>query len=187
MKEKIILEKDVVLPQKTTIEVFEMPAGYPKYIVTEETARQHLATHKKCELGHIYPKNSYCARCAGKRSNENYLKKEFQEWDGETPLVIYNDDTYFWNQESIEEYIEENELESDELQLVICRPNHLHEICEDYWEDGWPENLDSIADFDKVLDEKLKDINAYIKTLKPVSWSEGKYRTEYKYEPEWKK
>jgi len=43
-----------------------------------------------------------------------------------------------------------------------------------------PENYDSLSDFSKEFVQKLKEFNEYIATLKPLSWSEGIYRTEYK-------
>src|SRR6187402_1772068 len=133
-KEKIILEKDVVLPPKETIEVYNLGTDkVPQYIVTEKTAIYKLTTHIECDCGNVYARNSYCSFCASKREKESYFKKPFKEWDGETAICIHNDDTYFWDEESIVDYIEENELESEDLRLVICEPNHLHEIDIEYF------------------------------------------------------
>ena len=48
--EKIILEKDVILPNKETIEVYNLgTVQQPRYVVTEKTVRKELSTHKVCE------------------------------------------------------------------------------------------------------------------------------------------
>jgi RNA polymerase subunit RPABC4/transcription elongation factor Spt4 len=179
--EKIILEKDVILPPKETIEVYNLgTAQAPQYIVSEKTALYTLMTHKICEnCGNIVGKNSYCRPCSEKRQNENYLKKEFREWDGETPLVIYNSDFYLFDLDDLTECIAENGIIG--LQLMICEPNYCPELSEEYFaEEFLPENYDSLVEFDEGLVLKIKELNEYIRTLKPISWTEGKYRTEYK-------
>ena len=56
-EDKVILEADVVLPLKETIEVYNIGTKeFPRYIVTEHTARRELSTHKACECGNIYKK-----------------------------------------------------------------------------------------------------------------------------------
>lgn len=180
-QEVILLEKDVVLPSKETIEVYNIgTAEIPIYIVTEHTVRRELSTHKICEgCGEVLEKRTYCQTCSSKKSAENYFKKTFKEWDGETPLVIYNDDTYFFDEESLQDYIEENGDEN--LELVICEPNYCPELTEEYFSEEYlPENYDGLDDFDKGLVQKIKELNEYIKTLGPMSWSGGRFRTEYK-------
>lgn len=142
--EKIILEKDVILPNKETIEVYNLgTVQQPRYVVHESRARKELSTHNVCEsCGNNIIKNSYCHPCYESKNNERYLNKEFKEWDGKTPLVIYNSDEYF-----TEEYL--------------------------------PENFDDLGDFDKGLVQKIKELNEYIGTLKPMSWNQGRYRTEF--------
>lgn len=179
-EEKIILEADVVLPLKQTIEVYVLGTKeFPRYIVTEKTVRKELSTHKTCECGNVYEKNSYCDPCATKRSNESYYKKKYKVWDGATPLCNWRDDKYFFDIESIEEYLEENELEPSDLQLMICEENNISNIDESYWEDIMPENWDSMADGNKEFVEKLKEFNEFINKQPPFSWREGDYRTIY--------
>lgn len=180
--EKIILEKDVILPNKETIEVYNLgTAQQPRYIVTEQTVRKELSTHKLCgDCGSTIEKNSYCHSCYESKNKDNYLKKEFKEWDGKTPLIIYNSDEYFFDEDSLLDYIEE--AEEDNIQLMICTPNHCPELSEEYFtEEYLPENFDDLGDFDKSLVQKIKELNEYISTLKPMSWSQGRYRTEYRF------
>lgn len=178
--EKIILEKDVILPNKETIEVYNLgTVKNPRYVVTENTVRKELSTHKVCEsCGNNISKHSYCYPCYESKNKDNYFKKEFKEWDGKTPLVIYNSDEYFFDGDSVLDYIEENEEE--DLQLMICEPNYCPELSEEYFtEEFLPENYNDLGDFDKGLVQKVKELNEYIRTLKPMSWSQGRYRTEF--------
>jgi hypothetical protein len=119
-EEKIILESDVVLPIKETIEVYNIGTKeLPRYIVTEQTVRKELSTHKTCECGNIFHKNSYCSPCYSKKSNENYNKKEYKEWDGQTPICLNHGDEYFFDEEDIESYLEDNDLQPEDLDLII--------------------------------------------------------------------
>jgi len=182
VQEKIILEKDVVLPKLETIQVYNLGTPeIPQYVVTEKTAKYRLSTHKECEkCGSVYGKNSYCDFCYSKSVKERYWKKTFKEWDFETPLVIYNSDIYFIDADEVESYIEENDIDPKDLNLMICSPNYCIKIEDTYFIDDMPEEYDCLSDFDKGLAQKVEEINKYISTLKPVSWSEGNYRTEYK-------
>jgi len=180
-EEKIILEKDVILPEKETIEVFNIGTKEnPRYIVTEHTARKELATHKICE-GCDSPiiKNSFCRPCSEKKWEEAYFRLKFKEWNYEDFVYDRNSERYFQDENEIEEYLEENE--NAELRLVICSPNMCPTLNEEYFtEDNMPENFDELADFDKGLVQKINELNEYISTLAPMSWSEGIFRTEYK-------
>lgn len=178
--EKNILESDVVLPIKETIEVYNIGTKeLPRYIVTEHTVRRELSTHKTCECGNIYKKNSYCEPCASKRFQEGYQNKPYKYWDLETPLCLYSDDKYFFDIDDIETYLEDNNLQPEDIDLMICEGNFLSNIEEDYWEDIMPENWDSMSDGNKEFAEKLKEFNEFISKQPAFSWSEGKYKTKY--------
>jgi len=177
--EKILLEKDVLVPIPEKMDVYKVEGIPTRYFLSENSVRKNLATHKTCEeCGDTIKVRSFCRKCSEKKQNENYSKSKFLEWDGKTPLVIYNSDDYFFDEDSLIDYIEENETE--DLRLMICTSNYCPNIDEDYFSDEMPENYDTLSDFDKVLVEKLKEINKYISSLKPMSWSQGRFRTEYK-------
>lgn len=62
--------------------------------------------------------------------------------------------------------------------LLICDSNYLHTINSDIWEDELPED----GDIPKELQAKLDELNQFIQTLPPISYSPSKVRTEYKIE-----
>jgi hypothetical protein len=147
----------------------------------EHMARWEGSTHKTCDCGVITEKGySKCEKCRLAASIGAYKKMPFKEWNYETPLINYQDDKFFWNEEDIIEYLEENDLKPEDLNLVICEPNYFYKIDSDYWEDILPED----GDIPKELEELLKKVNEYCETAKPISWTEGKYRTEYKLKTE---
>lgn len=172
--------KEMILPtdEGTILKVETVPVYYSRHgkpFLTEQSARNDGATHNFCKCGQPKTKsNIYCEACEPKEE-DRYLKKPFKEWDSETPLVIYGDDQYFFDEDSILEYCDENEIEkTTDLRLCICEPNHFTEIEPDYWSDIWPENADELP---KEVDEALKKFNAVLNKAKPFSWSEGAYRT----------
>lgn len=145
----------------------------------ERAARYDGATHRKCEECTVVIKNrSYtvCDSCLRKRRQIKYNNMPFKEWDGGTPLVLFDDDKYFFDEESILDYAEDCEMKPEGLMLVICEPNHYGFISDDYWEDVLPED----GEVDDALRKKVDELNEFIKTLPPASWSAGKFRTSYK-------
>jgi len=111
----------------------------------------------------------------------------FQAWDGKTPLVLFNDDKFFFSEDDIESYLEDinydienknNHKTVKDLELIIASPNYLHEIdFNDIWCDIFPEDqyIDDVGD--KELISAINLLNEVIRHHKPVSWGEGKFRT----------
>lgn len=180
--DKIILPEDVIVPAPEKMDVWkiEINGHQKRYFLSEESYRLEIATHEKCNVcDNIKKVRSYCEFCSSIREKESYDKRPFLEWDYITPVIIHNSDQYFWNSDEIDEYLDQNEINPSELKLVICSPNYVRQIDEDYWADEMPENYDDLSDFNKDFVAKLKEFNSYISTLKPLSWSSGIYRTEY--------
>ena len=143
----------------------------------ERLARYDGSTHSLCECGKITRGKSWlkCGDCIDKASNERFKNLEFKEWDGKTPLCIHASDKYFYDTDDIEDYLEENGLNMDDIDLVICEPNYFTEITGEQWDEILPEN--SGGEIPKELKNKLKEFNEFISKLPPISWSEGKFRT----------
>lgn len=141
----------------------------------ERMARYSSHTHKICECGNKMEKGwTKCSECRRKSSIERYNARPFKEWDGKEPICTWDGDTYFFDEESLIDYMEENE--EDTIDLLICDPVNFRQI-----------DLDTIADDthedwepEKELCDKIDEFNAYLKTLPPHSWMAGKVRTCYK-------
>lgn len=143
----------------------------------ENLARFAGSTHKICECGNEMPVSRIvCDSCYAKVRAEKYWKLPFKEWDRETPLVVYDDDKFFWDEDQIIEYLEENELNPEDLKLVICEPRYPSPIDSSYWEDDLPED----HELPDELQNKIVELNKFIKTLEPLGWWPTDIRTEYK-------
>jgi hypothetical protein len=146
----------------------------------EHSARYAGCTHLKCSKCENLTKKGWtvCEECRHKNAINRYMALPFKEWDYKTPLVLFGDDQYFFDESDIEEYLADHEdLEPEDLQLVICTPNNYFEVTEEHWSDILPEN--SEGEVHKKLREALDALNKVIETLPPASWSEGKFRTSY--------
>ena len=183
--DKIILYDSPEAAKEVTVTLWQSACGH--LYKDEGTARYAGCTHKICACGKKMRKfYTQCDDCQNKTFREKYLNLKFEEWDGKTPLCLYGDDKYFFDVSDIEDYLDElnnyeeenNEYGPEDLQLVICKPNYLPQVQID--SDDIPENLEWEDVVPKELDKRVAELNEYIKTLKPISWSQGKIRTEYK-------
>lgn len=110
-----------------------------------------------------------------------------KEWDGVNPLVLFNDDKYFFSSDDIEFYLEKinsdteninNHKKSSDLQLCIASPNYLWDVdFNDMYCDILPEdhNIDDIIS--KDLRKAIDLLSEAIRHEPPVSWGQGKFRT----------
>lgn len=141
----------------------------------EEMARYASATHKRCEeckTAIIKRGYRFCANCQEKKDIERYNKLEKKVWDGESYLYSDRDDVYFSDYQELHDYINEHKIENiDSLRLIICEPEYLRELDEDYWADDLPEDTELP---DSVL-SAIETLNASLKDAGIVSWSPGKY------------
>lgn len=150
----------------------------------EHIARWNGCTHLLCSCGSEMTKTyTLCNTCREKAATERFNAMPFQEWDGETPLCIFDDDTYLFDESEIEMYCEGNNIEANDLQLVICAPQYAWEIDDDYFSDILPEDT-TLADCDDELAVAIEQVNNLIRQRaknkeKPISWISGKFRTSY--------
>ncbi|MBI6550692.1 hypothetical protein [Xenorhabdus lircayensis] len=101
-----------------------------------------------------------------------FAEMELQPWDRETPLVIFDTDQYFWNEDELDEYCDEHAVKPSELQLVICGPNYPSQIDgAEYFSDDLPED----GELPDELRQAFDVLNAVIRNCQPLSWSQGKY------------
>lgn len=180
-EEKIILDSSNEAAQLKTVTGWVSSTG--RFFTDERLARYDGSTHSACECGNLMKRSwTKCDSCRSVSNQEKYKAMPFKEWDMKTPLVIFYDDKYFFDADEIEEYLEEHELKDEDLQLVICEPNYLSTIDSGNWEDVLP--VDGDGELPKEVEKALGELNKIIEKAEPISWSEGKYRTEYKSQTE---
>ncbi|MCS3433672.1 hypothetical protein [Klebsiella sp. BIGb0407] len=140
----------------------------------EYQARWCGATHRKCKEhpdDHpIHEIRSYCEICHKLKREAHFATLERVVWGGE-PLVIFDDDTYFFDMESLADYCLDNSVLPSELQLVICSPNYPAEFdIEQHCENEFPEDGD-ISLLSKDIQGAVAALNKAIKASPPISWS----------------
>lgn len=152
----------------------------PKF--AEHHARWGGCTHLICECGNEHRKGwTMCDACRNKKDDERYQAMEYKEWQGE-PVCIFRDDTYFFSEDAIIDWAEENEIgDLSTIQLVICEPQTAHEIeGDEYYCDYLPEDME-LADVAPKLAAAIEDVNEVIrKEQETLCWMPGKYRTTFK-------
>lgn len=177
-REQVIIMYDS--PEAAEIKTLTGWVGGNRYWGQDEhMARWAGCTHVKCECGHVHEKTwTMCPECRLKKAKERYDALPFKEWDGIEPVVDWDGDRYFFSIDDLNDYMVENEI--TEIDLLICSPVHYTPIRIDLWEGDTHEDWEP----PKELQEKLNDINNYLKTLPAHSWMPGKIRTSYKLPPE---
>lgn len=148
------------------------------YGADERLARWDGATHFVCEkCGNVYPKiNHWCEPCATAKTDAEWATLlPAKEWDGDTPIVVFDSDDYFFDMADVERYCDEHDMPVGELRLVECEPQFvcrfdLLDFCENELpEDGDESNIDpAIVAAADALTKAIED------SKKPISWLPGK-------------
>lgn len=115
-----------------------------------------------------------CDPCRGLKDIERWKALPEVEWDGETPLVMDDDDKYFFSQEDLEDYLEEQELKLDDVRLVLAEDSgkplfEMHEFLTDYL---CEDNSDQLPDTKKI--DGI--VNRWIDKNTPTTWYPSKKR-----------
>lgn len=112
----------------------------------------------------------YCDSCMEKRDLERWLSLPEVEWDGETPLS--DGDRYFFDEDSVFDYLEENKIAPEDARFVVCvkeRPPRFDMT--DFLCDHIPEDMD--IDNPEEIEQLVED---WIKAHVPDVWVPGKTR-----------
>lgn len=147
---------------------------------SERGARWSGCTHMTCECGNVYGKGRVrCDSCQSKMDTEKYLALPVEEWDGEEPVCTYKDDRFFFDEESLLDWMSDLEFDAHEMgggrptvQLVKCESRGLSMIEEDHWCDELPEDGELPDDIAMALDA----LNKVIKESTYKVWWPGKIR-----------
>lgn len=141
----------------------------------ERMAHWCCSNDKPCECGGRITDGSYtvCKKCRDTKEQERYDSYEEVEWDGKTPLCDYDTDNFFFDVESLGDYLVEEGIELKDIQLVIAEPNdpryfNLSEHLVDYLPD---DECDPPGNWEEVE----KAVNAYLDSNRGnFSWTQGK-------------
>lgn len=138
---------------------------------------EKYCTHDDCkvcgsEFEKEYEYDTLCSKCVHQKKVDRYQALELVEWDGETALVLFEDDLYFFNEDDIISYCEDREIRPSELMLVVCTTSNLSEIDWDHWMDEVHENWEPSSE----LERRLKEFNEFLANEPSNTWFEGKKR-----------
>ena len=154
------------------------PVGQPHVIWFEEhMARYSAATDFPCKCGGRHEKGWTCCReCRGElgidRFDEAYAKNA-QPWDGKSPVVVFDSDQFFFDEDLLGDYLYERVCNGDKIEdvrLLHCKPDNGH-----YFE--MSEFLsDSLAEDSEINDDEINaTVNKWIKDHAPFSyWPDDK-------------
>jgi len=173
---KIILNTDESAATQVTVTLWKSAKG--TLYNTEDAARYDGCTHSPCEDCGDPAEKMYihCKPCRDKRDAKRYAEREKIEWDYETPIYSEAFDKYIFNQDDLENILDEFDeplvdCVASVLRLVSCKPIYLSQVPEDCWYDELSEDME-LPDEIKTALEQLNDA---IRAFPPVSWCPGKY------------
>jgi hypothetical protein len=128
----------------------------------EHTARYDGSTHRICKENPEHGEhrtNSYCEKCRDEKRNAKWAAMPRREYDG-TPVVVFDSDTYFFDGDSIADWLADNDIKPEDARLVFCEPNYLRQLTDD-------------GELSDAVRAALDALNAVIAAEPPSSWSEG--------------
>lgn len=140
----------------------------------EDLARYDGCTHVKCETcGAPVVRNWLnCETCRRKDERARYDAMPWREWDGDSPITLYDGDEFFFDEDSLLDYCDVNNTDPATLMLVHCVPNRARRLDEDYFVDELPDDGDLPHEILRAIDA----FNEAIKDVGPLSWGAGKER-----------
>jgi len=138
----------------------------------ERAARYDGCTHTYCEdCGKPVDRGRLiCPKCNESRDVKRYAAMPKEEWYEVGMVYSAATDKYFSSWDEVDEYCEEEDTEIDKLRLVICEPNYLPLLADDY-------GCDELAEDGELPDgaiQAIDDFNKAIKAVGAVSWYPSK-------------
>lgn len=117
---------------------------------------------------------SMCLICRTEDEIKRYNQYPSKEWDFSTPIYSMACDKFFANIDELLDYIDEYEMNVDDLRLVICKPVKIEEIDSDHFEHYMPDDWD--GNLPEPLQSALNQLNETIRNLPPTSFEPDKIR-----------
>lgn len=137
----------------------------------ERTARYDGCTHVPCDgCGQPVVKSRIrCDACQAAIDRQKYDARERAPWDGVAMLYSEVRDRYYGSPEDAADALDDGET-LDDLRLVICDPQYVPTLTEDYCHDEMAEDGELPSE---VLDA-METFNAAVGGV-ILSWFPGKY------------
>lgn len=136
---KVIMYDDPALVEPVTVQAFKGVDG--NVYMTESAARWTCCTHVRCDnCGGQAPRGwLLCDNCRKAVQIDRYNQLDKQEWDGKTPLYSESHDEFFFDEDSVRDFLCEALCTTASMRFVICKPINLSEVDADHWEDELPD------------------------------------------------
>jgi hypothetical protein len=172
-KQMVLFDSDEAAQYRTNLSGWVSRHGH-YWGVDERAARYDGCTHTRCEdCGEPVDRGRLiCPKCHEKRQVKRYNTMPQEEWDGKGMLYSDAADKYFLDLDDAEDFLEDEEGTIESLRLIICEPNYLPLIPDDY---GCDELAEDGELPDAVIDA-IEKFNEVIRKTGAVSWYPGKKR-----------
>ncbi len=136
----------------------------------EHVANYCCAEKAICDdCGQEFKKDHWCKTCHQKKQRAKYDKFKVVEWDGKAPLATWDDDKFFFDVDSLHDYIDECDCSIDDLMLVMCTPDMGPTVDADIFTDHMPEDWDEPKGWDEIR-EAMANLNKVIHSHGPHCW-----------------
>ncbi len=137
----------------------------------ERMARWSGCTHVSCKGCGASIEKRYvnCESCIAKIDDAKFAAMPTMEWDGEALLYSEANDKYYSTIEDAEDELEEGETLAA-LKLIICTPNYVSALDEEYCCDDLTEE----GELPHVVEQAMEDFNKAVKGV-VISWSPGNF------------
>lgn len=113
-----------------------------------------------------------CRACREEEATKTWEAMPRVEWDGVTPLCVYEGDQFFFDAESVQDYVStmmhDHGWTLDQIRLVECDPDNGQSFSiTEFLCDHLPSDHDGALTGEKEIDDF---VNAWIKANAPYSW-----------------
>lgn len=141
----------------------------------ERTARWAGCTHVHCESCGKPTEKSWlkCRECRSVSDRKAYDAKPKAQWDGKSMLYSELLDEYYSDLETAEDRLRDDQTLED-LMLMICEPNHVRPLDDDYCSDELPDDDHGDSTLPDAVAEAMEAFNKAVAGI-VLSWSPGKF------------
>ena len=173
----IILPEDAAAVELVTVKLWKSNNGKLYNETDEEIARWDGATHIHCaDCNRPTKKRGYmvCEVCHRIRDQKRWDQMPRRKWDGATPICPMHSDRYFYDEDDLESYCEDHDVQKEDLLLVHCKPETPRPVdAGDLFADYLPEDCDA-SHLPKEILAAVDALNAAVAKNPPTVWYEGK-------------